>query len=102
MAAGCRLAISPARLGPLTTATRSGPTPATSWITSLIRLAVPSSMPFIRLTSTVPGPISGAQPARFSRRVCEGTASTANSAPASAAAGSVVAVTRSDRVTCGR
>ena len=39
-----------ARLGPVTTATRSGATPATSLMTSLIRLVVPSSMPFIRLT----------------------------------------------------
>ena len=45
-------AISLARLGPLTTAIRSGAAPVTSAITSLIRLSVPSSTPFIRETST--------------------------------------------------
>ncbi len=102
LAAGCRLAISRARLGPLTTATRSGPTLATSAMTSLIRFAVPSSMPFIRLTRTVPGASSGAQAARFSRSVCEGTARNANSAPASASAASVVAVTAPGSVMPGR
>ena len=38
--------------GPEITAIRSGPAPVTSAITSLIRMWVPSSMPFIRLTST--------------------------------------------------
>ncbi len=102
LAAGCRLAISLARLGPLTTATRSGPTLVTSSITSLIRLAVPSSMPFIRLTSTVCGSISGVQAARLSRSVCEGTTSTAKSAPASASAASVVARTVSGSRMPGR
>ena len=55
LAAGWRSAISLARFGPETTATRSGPAPVTSAMTSLIRLVVPSSMPFIRLTSTVSG-----------------------------------------------
>ncbi len=71
-------------------------------MTSLIRFAVPSSMPFIRLTSTVCGSISGAQAARFSRSVCEGTASTAKSAPASATEGSVVARTDGGSGTSGR
>ena len=51
-AAGSRIAIGLARLGPLTTAIRSGAAPVTSAITSLIRLSEPSSTPFIRLTST--------------------------------------------------
>ena len=54
-AAGCPLAISLARLGPLTTATQELSTPATSVMTSLMRLVVPSSTPFIKLTRTVPG-----------------------------------------------
>ena len=55
LAAGCRWAISLARLGPDTTAMRSGPAPVTSAMTSLIRRVVPSSMPFIRLTRTQSG-----------------------------------------------
>ena len=64
---------------------------ATSSMTSLIRFAVPSSTPFIRETSTVPGASSGAHSARLPRRVCEGTARTVKSAPRAASAGSVVA-----------
>ena len=64
VAASWRSAISRARLGPETTATRCGGTPSTSMITSLIRFSVPSSMPFIRLTSSAPGGISGAHAAR--------------------------------------
>ena len=48
VAAGCSSAISRARFGPDSTATRSGPAPVTSQMTSLIRFVVPSSMPFIR------------------------------------------------------
>ena len=47
VAAGCSSAISRARFGPDSTAIRSGPAPVTSEMTSLIRLVVPSSMPFI-------------------------------------------------------
>ena len=47
VAAGCSSAISRARFGPDSTATRSAPAPVTSQMTSLIRLVVPSSMPFI-------------------------------------------------------
>ena len=54
-AAGSRRAISLARLGPLTTAIRPVSTSATSWITSLIRSSVPSSMPFISDTRTASG-----------------------------------------------
>ena len=55
VAAGCSAAISGARLGPETTTTRSGSTRAVSTITSLIRLVVPSSMPFISETSVASG-----------------------------------------------
>ncbi len=88
-----RAATSRARFGPVTTATRSAPTLATSSMTSLIRIAEPSSTPFIRETSTVSGASSGAQSARFPRSVCEGTVSTVKSASAAASAGSVVART---------
>ena len=50
-AAGSRVAISWDRLGPLTTAIRSAPAPVTSAITSLIRLRLPSSTPFISETN---------------------------------------------------
>ena len=88
-AAGCRKAISPARLGPVTTATRAGSTSATSTITSLIRLPVPSSMPFIRLTSVASGRSRPAatHSARLPRRVCDGTAIATRSAPSSASSG---------------
>ncbi len=91
-AATCRSAISLARLGPDTTATRDSGTPAISTITSLIRLSEVSSMPFISDTSSDRGGISGAHAARPSRSVCAGTASTTRSAPSSAAPASVVAV----------
>ena len=86
-----RAAISRARLGPVTTAIRSAPTFETSSMTSLIRIAEPSSTPFMRETRTVPGASSGAQSARFPRSVWEGTASTVKSASRAASAASVVA-----------
>ena len=43
--------VSAARFGPLITTTRSTGTPAASTMTSLMRLVVPSSIPFIRLTT---------------------------------------------------
>ena len=91
MAANWRLTISPARFGPETTATRAASAPSTSMMTSLIRRHVPSSMPLIRLTSSAPGGISGAQAVRFARSDCAGTAKATRSAPASASAGSDVA-----------
>ena len=45
-------------------------------------------------TSTASGGMSGAHSARFSRSVCDGTASTTTSAPRSACSGSWVAATR--------
>lgn len=90
-AAGWRATISRARLGPVTTATRPAGTLATSSMTSLIRLALPSSMPFIRETSTVSAGSSGAHSARLPRRVWEGMARTAKSAPRAASAASEVA-----------
>ena len=82
-----------ARLGPLITAIRSGPAPVTSAITSLIRLSVPSSTPFISETITASPPMNGAHSVRFSRSVCDGSASTTTSAPCSAFSTSWVAYT---------
>lgn len=86
-----REAISLARLGPVTTAIRSRPTLATSSTTSLIRMVVPSSTPFISDTSTVSGASSAVQSARLARSVCEGMARTVKSASRAASAGSAVA-----------
>ena len=83
-AAGSRRAISGDRLGPLTTAIRSGPASVTSAITWLIRSRVPSSTPFISETSTASFSTYGAHSVRFSRSVCDGVASTTRSAPCSA------------------
>ena len=55
--------------------------------------SVPSSTPFIRLTSTAPGASAGTTCARLARRVCDGTASTTRSAPSTASTASAVAVT---------
>jgi hypothetical protein len=71
-------------------------------MTSLIRIAEPSSMPFISDTSTVPGASSGAQAARLPRRVWEGTARTVKSASCAASAASVVARTLPGSSTPGR
>ncbi len=101
-AAGMRAAISRARLGPVTTAIRSAPTLATSSTTSLIRMAEPSSTPFIRDTRTVPGASSGVHSARLARRVWEGTARTVKSASRRASAGSAVALRFSGSSTPGR
>ena len=84
----------------MTTAIRSGATFAASAITSLIRSPVPSSMPLARLTTTA---VSGTdQPARLLRSDCEGTASTTNSAPSMAAAGSLSARTVAGRSMVGK
>ena len=74
---------------------RSAGAPATSAMTSLIRFAVPSSTPFIKLTSVAFGGSNGVQSRRFARSVCEGMASATISAPPSASAASCVAVSRS-------
>ncbi len=97
-----REAISRARLGPVTTAMRSGPTLATSPITSLIRIAEPSSTPFMSETRTVPGASSGVQSASPARSVWEGTARTVKSASRAASAASVVARRFSGSSTPGR
>ena len=94
VAVGCSAAISRARFGPDTTAIWSAGAPVTSPITSLIRLALPSSTPFIRLISVASGASSGVHSARLARRSCDGIASATSSAPLSAIAGSCVA--RSD------
>ncbi len=93
VAVGSSAAISRARFGPETTATWSAGTPATSTTTSLIRLSVPSSTPFARLTSVTPGGSRSCHAARLARSVCDGTANTTASTPSSAAAAFVVAVT---------
>ena len=101
-AAGSRCAISWDRLGPLTTAIRSGPAPVTSAITSLIRLRVPSSTPFISETITAEDGMYGAHCSRLARNVCDGTANTTTSAPASAFSVSWVAMTVGGSSTPGR
>ena len=65
--------------------------PATSSITSLIRLSVPSSTPFIRLITTASSGMCLAQCSRLARNDCDGTASTTIAASASASSGSWVA-----------
>ena len=90
-AAGCLTAISRARFGPDTMTMRSGSTPPTSAMTSLIRLVVPSSTPFISDTTAAEDGSADPHAVRLARRVCDGTASTTMSAPSAASAGSVVA-----------
>ena len=92
VAAGCSSAISLARFGPVTTATRDGSAPVTCTTTWLIRISVSSSMPLARLTSVTSSPMQAAPSrARLARSVCDGTASSTVHAPASASAGSLVA-----------
>ena len=102
LAAGWPLAISLARFGPDTTATRSKGTSATSATTWLIRSVVPSSTPFIRLTRIASAASPVARLARLSRRLCDGTASTTNCAPSTASSASEVAVRLGGRVMPGR
>ncbi len=101
-AACWRAAISRDRLGPETAATRPGATPSTSVMTWLIRAQLPSSIPFMRLTSSAPDGMSGAHSARFGRSDWDGTASTTTSASASASAGSQDARRSSGSRTPGR
>ena len=69
-------------------------------MTSLIRLVVPSSTPFISETTAA---VSGSvQPLRLARSVWEGTARTTMSAPANASCGSVLARMPSGRRIPGR
>ena len=91
VAAGCSSAISLARLGPVTTATRDGSAPVTWTTIWLIRIKVSSSMPLARLTRVTSSVIRGAHCARLARIVCDGTASSTVHAPDSASAGSPVA-----------
>ncbi len=94
--------ISRARFGPDSTATRSAGTPVTSRMISLARNALPVSMPFISETITVWGGMCGAHAARHRRRDSAGTDSTRKSAPSSATAGSVVAVSEAGSSTSGK
>ncbi len=73
-----------------------------SRITSLIRSDVPSSTPFMRLTSTASSGSTATHRPRFSRSDCDGTASTTVSAPDAASAASCVAVTPGGSSTPGR
>jgi hypothetical protein len=102
VAAGCSSAISRARFGPDNTATRSRPAPVTSQMTSLIRLVVPSSMPFISDSRLASPGSNGAQPVRLSRSDWDGTARTTTSASSSASPGSAVARTAAGSRTPGR
>ncbi len=97
----CR-AISRARLGPDTTATRSGWTPATSATTSLIRRFVPSSTPLDRLTSSVSCRSDAVSGPSVSRSTLDGRARTSTSAEVTAAAASVVERSPTGRSTPGR
>ncbi len=101
-AAGWRLAISCDRLGPDKTATRPPPIPVTSSMTSVIRLAVPTSTPFIRLITTAPSGMCFDQTSRLALSDCDGTASTITEAPAHASSGSWVALTLAGSSTPGR
>lgn len=69
VAAGCSSAISLARFGPEITATCDESTPVAATITWLIRISVPSSMPFAALTSVAPGAIRPAHCSRLVRMV---------------------------------
>ena len=71
-------------------------------MTSLMRLVVPSSTPFIKETMAASAGSRSAQTARLARSVCDGTASTTISAPSTASAGSVVAETAWGSTRSGR
>ncbi len=71
-------------------------------MTSLIRLVVPSSMPFIREMTIASRPSRWPQSARLARRVCDGTESTMISAPSVTSAGSVEAEIPEGREKPGR
>ena len=71
-------------------------------MTSLIRLRVESSTPFISETITASGCTCGAQLRRLSRKDCDGVAHTTTSAPSSAASTSCVARTLGGSSMLGR
>ncbi len=71
-------------------------------MTSLMRIVVPSSTPFIRETTGTPAGIASPHWVRLSRRVCEGTASTTTSARSSASPVSTVARTLAGSSSSGR
>ena len=101
LAEGCRSAISRARLGPVTTAIRSGATLAGLGD----HLAHPQ--PGAQLDALGQADHDGRrpacdQPARLPRSDCDGTASTTNSAPSMAAAGSLTARTVAGRSMVGK
>lgn len=71
-AAGWPAMTSRARFGPDNTATRPAGTSATSLMTSLARIPVPASIPFIADTITVPCAMLGAHNVRLALRDCAG------------------------------
>ena len=88
VAAGCSAAISGARLGPVTTATRSGVDPG-GLDDDLAHPLGGAELDALhqRDQGGVGGAGAPAQSARLPRSVCDGTASTTRSAPSSASAG---------------
>src|SRR4029453_19176670 len=98
-AVGSWRAISMARLGPDTTATRSGGKPNSSAITSLILESVPSSRPFMRETPMTSCARYGFHALSWGLNDWAGTASTTSSAPSSTSAGAVEAVMLFGRIT---
>ena len=97
VAVGWWAAISSARLGPETTATRSRGRARASPRTWLMRSPVPSSTPFIRETARAVSPSSPRSGDRTSRALWEGTATTTRPAPSTARVRSLVADTPSGR-----
>ena len=102
VAVGSPRAISRARLGPETTANRSGLRPSSSAQTCDIRASVPRSRPLTRETTTASGARSARTVRSVSRTCCAGTATTTTPAPRTASAASVTARTQVGRVMPGR
>ena len=102
-AAGCRSAISRARLGPDTTATRSGATPADLG-DDLAHPLGRAELDALHQADQHGGRAAAAGPTRRGCRAASatGTASTTTSAPSAASAGSVVAADRSGSAMPGR
>ena len=102
VAVGCRWAISRARFGPETTATRDAGMSNASATTSLIRRSVDSSTPFISDTATASGASSERSGVSSARADCDGIAIATRSAPSRTTAGSDDAVTPAGRTIPGR
>ncbi len=74
VAVGRRCETSRERFGPDMTATCDGSTSVTSLLTSLMRLHVPGSISFMKLTSGASSGIKSFCAIKFLRRVCDGIA----------------------------